>query len=158
MNKLSCLLLLLPFAASAQSVLPNPAITPGVINPAITQNNIKTTICVSGWTKTVRPVNKYTTALKKQQIEQYGFTDKDLTHYEEDHLISLEIGGHPSDPKNLWPQHYAATCGAKQKDRLENELHRRVCSGKMTLQDAQKAISKDWVDAFKLYIDGGGCG
>jgi hypothetical protein len=24
--------------------------------------------------------------------------------YEEDHLISLELGGAPRDPKNLWPQ------------------------------------------------------
>jgi len=31
------------------------------------------------------------------------YVDKAPSHYEEDHLISLELGGNPRDPKNLWP-------------------------------------------------------
>ena len=35
--------------------LPDPQCTPGSINTSVTQDNIKNTICVSGFTKTIRP-------------------------------------------------------------------------------------------------------
>ncbi len=35
--------------------LPDPACTPGTVNPAVSQANIADTICKSGWTSTVRP-------------------------------------------------------------------------------------------------------
>jgi hypothetical protein len=63
---------------------------------------------------------------------------------EEDHLTSLELGGNPTDPKNLWPQSYTTTPNAKDKDKVENYLRAQVCSGAMLLSDAQKAISTDW--------------
>jgi hypothetical protein len=46
--------------ALAPSALPNPTRTPGAINPAVTQANIGETICMKGWTKTVRPPERYT--------------------------------------------------------------------------------------------------
>ena len=70
--------------------------------------------------------------------------------YEEDHLISLQLGGNPSDPKNLWPQPYAGN-GARKKDVVETALKRLVCSNKMKLADAQKAIL-NWPDAYKKYV------
>ena len=30
-------------------------LTPGVLNPAVTQATIRTTICTRGWTRTIRP-------------------------------------------------------------------------------------------------------
>jgi hypothetical protein len=83
---------------AAQQDRPDPTLTPGAINSGVTQANIKSTICVRGYTKTIRPPARYTTALKRQQIKQYGFSDKKLSDYEEDHLVSLELGGHPTDP------------------------------------------------------------
>ena len=65
--------------------------TPGATNPAITQADIGSTICVSGWTATIRPPSSYTTALKRTGIVAYGYTDTNLADCEEDHLISLEI-------------------------------------------------------------------
>jgi len=52
--------------------------------------------------------------------------------YEEDHLISLENGGHPRDPRNLWPEPYntqidGQTIGARQKDTVENYIHNAIC-------------------------------
>jgi hypothetical protein len=38
------------------SGLPDSKCTPGSTNAAVTQNNIKDTICVRGYTKTVRPL------------------------------------------------------------------------------------------------------
>lgn len=33
--------------------LPNPRMTPGAIDPSVTQENIHKTVCVKGYTKTV---------------------------------------------------------------------------------------------------------
>ena len=131
------------------------AVTPGAINPAVTQANIQKTICVSGYTATIRPPASYTTKLKKTQLagDYKAFTDKDLASYEEDHLISLEIGGNPTDPKNLWPEPYAGT-GARFKDQVENKLHDFVCAGKMPLAQAQKEIATNWYTAYQKYIGG----
>lgn len=65
--------------------------------------------------------------------------------YEEDHLIPLELGGNPTDPRNLWPQPYLPVPGAHEKDLAENAAHSAVCSGKMTLATAQQKIAADWI-------------
>ena len=90
------------------AVLPISSVTPGALNLAVTQSNIRTTICISGYTATIRPPANYTTGLKKWQLANTykSFANKNLGAYEEDHLISLELGGNPVDPKNLWPQPY----------------------------------------------------
>jgi hypothetical protein len=124
--------------------LPDPICTPGVADPRVTQDNILTTICVSGYTTKVRPSSRYTDALKTQQIKAYGYTDTKLTDYEEDHLIPLEIGGHPTDPKNLWPELLTGPYPATKKDGVENSVHTKVCAGLMTLAAAQAAIAANW--------------
>lgn len=97
-------LVLAPLPALARSSLPDPRLTPDAINPAVTQATIHDTICVRGWTRTVRPPEDFTYQLKRRQIREYGYRDRRLSHYEEDHLIPLGLGGAPSDPKNLWPE------------------------------------------------------
>jgi hypothetical protein len=138
------------------SDLPDSVLTPGAVDPGITQDNIQSTICVKGYTKTVRPPASYTNKLKKQQIREYGYDDANPKHYEEDHLISLELGGHPQDPKNLWPEPWISEWNAKKKDELENKLHRMVCDGEIMLSVAQDAIARDWVAAYKnMFIETG---
>lgn len=127
-------------------ILPNSTLTPGSINTAITQDNVGQNICNPNWsTKSIRPSTSYTNKLKIQQIKEYGYKDTNPADYEEDHLVSLELGGSPTDPKNLWPESYKDTPNARNKDRVENYLHAQVCSGQITLQEAQEGISKDWV-------------
>ncbi|HZQ88995.1 MAG TPA: hypothetical protein VFA42_03215 [Gaiellaceae bacterium] len=111
---------------------------PGVLNPDVTQANIGSTICVHGWTATVRPPVEYTNALKVEQMRAYG-EGGSPSDYQEDHLISLELGGDPTDPRNLWPEPYPR---AGDVDRIENELNGEVCSGKLTLADAQRKESE----------------
>ena len=111
--------------------------TPGMLNPDVTQATIGSTICVQGWTRTVRPPTDYTNALKLRQMRAYGETGP-LSRYQEDHLISLELGGHPTDPRNLWPEPYPR---AAQVDVIENELNDQVCSGSLTLTQAQNKES-----------------
>ena len=114
-------------------VVADPVRTPGVLNPDVTQQTIGATICVPGWTKSVRPSTDYTNALKVRQMRAYGLTGSPSA-FQEDHLISLELGGHPTDPRNLWPEPYPR---AARVDLLENELNAKVCSGAMSLADAQ---------------------
>ena len=70
-------------------------------------------------------------------MQEYG-VGGDPSGYQEDHLISLELGGHPSDPRNLWPQPYPR---ASDVDTIENELNDKVCSGELSLDDAQRKES-----------------
>jgi hypothetical protein len=64
-----------------------------------------------------------------------------------DHLVALEQGG-PSEIRNLWRQPDDPKPGAGEKGQLANELHERVCSGKMRLADAQRCIASNWVLSF----------
>jgi hypothetical protein len=134
------------------TVWPDPTRTPGWTNPNVTQSNIRSTICRSGWTDTIRPPTSYTNALKTRQIQEYGFGDSSLASYEEDHLISLQLGGHPTEPRNLWPQPYAGVCGARVKDVIETKLKRLVCAGQVTLAEAQQWIAQNWVGAYIRYV------
>ena len=140
------------YAASA--VLPIASVTSGSVNEAVTQANIHSTICISGYTKTIRPPASYTTKLKKQQLSstysRYGSTDTSL--FEEDHLIPLEVGGNPTDPKNLWPEPWTGDSSARIKDKLENAMHALVCSGSLPLKTAQKAIAANWYAAYQQYV------
>ena len=145
------------------SLYPDPTLTPGATNPAITQANIADTICSPNWsTKTIRPPASYANTLKRQQLGAVRYVDKAPSHYEEGHLISLELGGNPRDPKNLWPEMWGTLAqpltsrgpfppelvGAKAKAAVENALHKEVCAGTLTLQAAQTIIATDW---FKYY-------
>ncbi|MET8763342.1 hypothetical protein [Lentzea sp. NPDC004782] len=127
--------------------LPDPSCTPGATNPDVTQDTIDQTICVSGWTRTVRPPASYTNALKVKQIAEYGYDDTSTADYEEDHLIPLELGGAPRDPRNLWPEPHYGDRTAANKDSIENALKRAVCNGQVALVDAQNAIATDWTTA-----------
>ena len=118
---------------SAPAVLADPVRTPGVLNPEVTQATIRATICTRGWTATVRPPVEYTNALKREQMRAYAETGP-LSAYQEDHLISLELGGDPTDPRNLWPEPYPRAAAV---DQIENQLNAEVCSGSLSLHDAQ---------------------
>jgi hypothetical protein len=108
-------------------------LTPGARNPAVTQANIRSTVCRRGWTATVRPPESYTNRLKAEGMRAYGLSGSP-SDYQEDHLISLELGGDPTDPRNLWPEPYPR---AADVDKIENELNAQVCSNKLSLAEAQ---------------------
>jgi hypothetical protein len=148
------MVVILACQARAQSPLPDPKLTPGAVNPDVTQQTIETTICVRGWTRLVRPPESYTEPLKHQQIAEYGYSDRRLRDYEEDHLIPLELGGAPTDPRNLWPEPHEAPgdWGSYAKDRLESRLNDLVCSGALPLGTARAAIATNWIEAYRRYI------
>jgi hypothetical protein len=98
-------------APRSAGVLASWTLTPGVLNAGVTQATIGSTIC--------------------------GLRGPPSA-YQEDHLISLELGGDPEDPRNLWPEPYPR---ASDVDRIENQLNEEVCSGKLTLAEAQRRES-----------------
>jgi hypothetical protein len=141
-NLILAMLLVPSLAWGADPILPNPAMTPGDTLPVGLDK-----VCTVGYTKTVRHVSQS----KKDHIyELYGIT-RVPGQYEVDHLISLELGGSNS-MRNLWPQSfYTETWNARVKDGLEHHLNRMVCDGKISLEEAQKAIATDWIAAYCKY-------
>jgi hypothetical protein len=138
-------------------IYPDPVRTPGIANPNVNQRNIQDNICNPQWsTKLIRPPSEYTTRLKRTQLREYGDTvhqtraelinaetgkvdttrcvanSDNMACYEEDHLIPLEDGGGPTDPRNLWPEPYnthvgSVIMGARQKDVVEAFIHDEIC-------------------------------
>lgn len=136
-------------------ILPDHRVTPGAVNARVTHANIQRTICRAGYSASIRPSESYTTALKIKQLRAgYNYRgDVDTGDYEEDHLISLELGGSPTSAKNLWPEPYRpARGGADAKDKIEDKLHSLVCDGTMPLRAAQHAIANNWYAAYQKYI------
>lgn len=133
---------------------PDPSLTPGWLNLAVTEANIKENICKPGWTKTQRPNSSYTNDLKVEQIGEYKYKETALSTYEEDHLIPLQLGGNPTDKRNLWPEPYTISlpdgraAGARVKDPYETRLKRQVCAGVVSLAEAQARIGVNWVHSY----------
>lgn len=113
----------------------------GALNPAVSQATISSTICVRGWTATVRPPLSFTAPLKLADIRRRRYSDTNPAHYEYDHFVPLELGGSPTSPANLWAEPLAQS---KVKDRAENAGRAAVCSGQETLVQAQAVIVKGW--------------
>ena len=132
--------------------LPDPHCTPGALSPAVTQATLATTICrTGGYTGGIRPPESVTGKEKRANAAAYDYTGS-LGDAEYDHLVSLELGGDPNDPANLWveppsPGHKPGSGVNNPKDKVEATLHTAVCSGKVTLAAAQQAIAGDWVTA-----------
>jgi len=168
-------------------IYPDSTRTSGFADPDITQANIADNLCNPTWsTSTIRPPTSYTNPLKLTQMQQYADTVNDPNAtcmlssnspgcYEEDHLISLENGGHPRDPRNLWPEPYKTqvdgqTVGARQKDTVENYIHNAICfdvpghkshgtaaHASMTLQRGHEILAGDWYACFVTIKQGKDC-
>ena len=126
--------------------LPDRGCTPGrALHASVTKDDV----CVPGYAGRVRNVSA---SLKNAVYKAYGITK----HFngktgEVDHLVSLELGG-SNDQANLFPEAASPHPGSKDKDKLENRLHKLVCDGTLALATAQRAIAKDWVKAYKKYV------
>ncbi len=129
-------------AAIAIAALAAPAIAEDLpLNPAVTQETIGQTICVTGRTKTVRPPTRDTNRIKIKLIREFEIPEELLVDFELDHRIPLALGGAPSDERNLELQPWDE---AGEKDRIETCLSRAVCAGAITLDEARRRIWGDW--------------
>ncbi len=122
-----------------QGALPDSACTPGAVLDVSASK-----VCQPGYSSSVRNVPQ---SEKNQVYTEYGIASRTTGQYEVYHLISLELGG-SNDIANLWPEAASPTPGFHQKDQVENYLHDQVCSGKMSLADAQRAIASNWLAVY----------
>jgi 5-methylcytosine-specific restriction endonuclease McrA len=148
------------FRYHGQALLPDPQLTPGRVREDATLDSV----CHSHTSE----YRNTTASMKREAYSLYGVEPhtgvcsdvvrktkrgSEVTEScEVDHLISLELGG-ADDVANLWPEPYNPpddAPGAHAKDKVENWLHRQVCSGNMELKTAQDAIAKDW---YQVYLD-----
>lgn len=136
------------------SARPDPRMAPGATNPDVTPETLERTICKRGYTKSIRPPQEYTYKIKKQLIHTLGYAEKRLRFYQLDHTIPLQLGGHPSDPRNLFPIPWRVEGGwsVLAKDDLGDALKVMVCRRSVPLEQAQREIAGDWIAAYKKYI------
>lgn len=124
-----------------QDKFPDPACTPGAVFP----NATKEQVCASGYSSGVRDVSDKD---KNTIYAEYGITKHTTGQYEVDHFVSLELGG-SNDLANLWPEAADPKPGFHEKDKVENYLHDQVCSGPLTLGQAQIQIATNWLAIYQ---------
>lgn len=136
------------FVASLWSCAVSTASATPSLNPDVTPQTIASTICVLGYTAMVRPATVYTNGAKLKLLRSAGQDASAASEYELDHIVPLALGGHPHALDNLqlqpWPE-------ARRKDRIEVKLQCLVCSGQVSLGEAQTAIATDWEAADHRY-------
>ena len=134
-----------------QDAFPDPRCTPGATNPAVTQATIDSTICVSGYTSSIRPSSSVTYPEKRASMTAYGQSGS-TSAFEYDHLVSLEVGGAANAAANLFPEPLLGPYGARVKDRLENRLHSLICSKTIPLAQAHTEEATNWIAAYNKYV------
>jgi PKD domain len=113
------------------------SLTPGALDPDVTQATIASTICKAGWAAGAAPSAAFLAGLKSTQLRRYHATGKPAS-YVVDHLIPIELGGAPTDVRNLWPQ---SRTRARPDGVVTAALVRGVCAGTIPLARAQKLIA-----------------
>ena len=117
-------------------VLNDTVLTPGAIATSDTA-----VVCH----RTTAALRHVTLAMHHAIFAAYGIPWAQHARYEDDHLVSLELGGR-NDNANRWPQPYPQ---AYSKDSVENWAHRQACRGKRSLADLQRQLVTDWVVLYR---------
>jgi hypothetical protein len=111
-------------------LVPNPKWTPGRV------------------ARTEKERGGVTLKLEQKVFARYRLPWERRAEFKIDHLIPLELGG-ADTLDNLWPQSLRAKpYGADRKELLTEVLLQKVRTGRMTLEQTQEEIRKDWIDAF----------
>ena len=109
---------------------------PGAVSPAVTATNMFKPggLCAPGYdTADVRPPSSYTNRVLRDQLREYGLPDRPKD-YRLDHIVPLGVGGHPSSPRNFFPEPVAESY---VKDALERHYRKLLCAGDVTLYQAR---------------------
>lgn len=123
----------------ANGALPDSLCTPGVVAKGYTTRRL----CAHHYPP--RPPVTVTEPMKRKAMAEYGYVyGTSARAYEYDHLVPLELGGAPADPRNLWPEPHAGPNGSYTKDGVENHLRAQLCAGKITLRAARHIMRTDW--------------
>lgn len=125
---------------------PDPACTPGAVNPDVTQDTIGATVCVPGWSTKTRARLFPSSAAARVKVERMAaYQVAGKAAYELDHLVPISVGGAVDQVVNLWPEPRAGVHGADAKDKVENAVHADVCAGRLSLAQGQAVFLRgDW--------------
>ncbi|SAL14430.1 hypothetical protein AWB74_00374 [Caballeronia arvi] len=132
------------------------AFTPGVphaqraewLDARVTQTSIVDTICVPGYVDRVLPSFEIQMRQKERLLKQRSIDASFASEYALDHRMPILLGGSPNSPANLDLRRWEGRSGQRRKERLAVYLKRCVCTGDMTLKDAQTAIAGDWANRY----------
>jgi hypothetical protein len=151
--------------AGDRSLYPRSArTTPGALDPRVTEDAVKQTICDATFLEALQPSIAYADATKDRMRTRQRLPGRS-DNYQLDHLVPLELGGSATSPRNLWLQPYGDAShplvatdkwpddgsvlpGAHQKDEVETRLKNDVCDGRTTLKEAQDKIRTDWYGVY----------
>lgn len=122
-----------------------------MFNSEVTQQNIAQSICVPGYAKAVRPPTYFTSSLKQKLLKRAGRDETEDYKYKLDYIVTPALGGHPRKVENFELARRDGASSARRKNRIEAKLQCLVCSGEMTLADAQREVSRDWQAAYQRY-------
>jgi hypothetical protein len=126
-------------------LLPDPGITPGA-----TREVALADLCSADSDEVVRSVPS---SLQEKILQEYGIHGVPAAEFEVDYLITPGLGG-SDDVRNLWPEPHSNTVwNSYVKDQLEDRLHHMVCERKITLNEAQREIASNWIEAYKKYFN-----
>jgi hypothetical protein len=96
--------------------------------------------------------NGVTEEMERHLFDRYHIPWRRRPEFKVDHLIPVELGG-ADVMDNLWPQSlYARPYSVERKELLTQHLLARIAAGKITLAQAQKEISEDWISCFVEYL------
>jgi hypothetical protein len=121
-------------ARAQEAFLPNPKLTPGRI------------------AERDKDCGGVTLKMEQKVFARYRLPWPRRAEFKIDHLVPVELGG-ADTIDNLWPQSLRAKpYGADRKELLTEVLLERVAKKQITLEQAQKLIRKDWIDAFVDHV------
>lgn len=127
-----------------RGVVPDPRLTPGATRTVMIGD-----VCSMPHEEVVREVSP---SVRQRVFQEYGIMNARTSDYEIDYLIAPGLGG-TDDIHNLWPQSYRSNIwNASAKDELEEHLHQLVCAHELDLGTAQRAITTNWIAAYRKYF------
>jgi hypothetical protein len=138
---LRVVLLALVAGGAARSAL---AQDPKLLDARVTQQSLAETICRPGYADTVAPPFDQTMALKDRLLAARGIDSDEGVGYALDRHVPIVLGGSPDATANFDLLPWGGHAGERRKSLLTVRLKRCVCAGKMTLSEAQTAITGNW--------------
>ncbi|MDR5817579.1 MULTISPECIES: hypothetical protein [unclassified Caballeronia] len=118
------------------------------LDARVTQATIVDTICVPGYVDRVLPSFESQMRQKERLLKQRSIDASFASEYALDHRMPVLLGGSPNSPANLDLRRWEGRAGQRRKERLAVYLKRCVCTGDITLKDAQSAMAGDWPNRY----------
>ncbi|MCP3728622.1 hypothetical protein M3I53_37005 [Paraburkholderia sp. CNPSo 3272] len=138
-------LLALATGSAAQAAI---AQDPRLLDTRVTQESVTDTICRPGYADTVAPPFDETMALKGRMLASRGIDADNGVGYALDRHVPIVLGGSPDATANFDLIPWGGHAGERRKSLLTVRLKRCVCAGRMTLAQAQAAITGNWVHQY----------